>query len=418
VTTRRTVPDLPGDKSVSHRCLLLAAVAEGESRFENLNRGADVAATAAALAACGAELRLDAGGGRVTGGALRHPEGALDFANSGTGVRLAAGLLAGAGVRARLVGDASLSSRPMARVVEPLREMGLVVRAEGPGGTLPMVLEGGAPRPLRWRSPVASAQVKSCVLLAGLASGVRVEILEPAPTRDHTERLLRAMGAAVRTHGPAVVLEPGPRLRPLDLAVPGDFSAAAFLVALAILVPGLEVEVRGVGLNPGRTGLLDVVRRMGADVRAVARGEAGGEPVGDLVARHAGRPAAVEVPAGLVPRLVDEIPVLAVLAARARGTTVLRGLGELRVKESDRVSAIAAGLRAVGVRAEERGDDLEIEGTDAPLAGRVDTRLDHRIAMAFEVLGRSPRADVTPVETSSAGTSFPEFEAVLEAALR
>jgi 3-phosphoshikimate 1-carboxyvinyltransferase len=397
---------------------MLAAVADGESRIRNLNRGADVSATAAALAACGADLRLDEGGARVTGGALRDPAAPLDFANSGTGARLGAGLLAGAGVHARLVGDESLSSRPMGRIVDPLRALGADVRAEGPGGTLPLVLSGAAPRPLRWRSTVPSAQVKSCILLAGLTAAVRVEVVEPAPTRDHTERMLRAMGAGVRGGAGVVSLEPGPPLRPLDVEVPGDVSAAAFLVALAILVPGVAVEIRGVGLNPGRTGFLEVVRRMGADVRVVPRGEAAGEPVGDVLARHAGRATAADVPAELVPGLVDEVPVLAVLAARARGTTTLRGLAELRLKESDRVSAIAAGLRALGVHAQERGEELTIEGTDAPLAGRVDTRLDHRIAMAFAVLARAPRTDVAPLETASAETSFPGFEAAVDEALR
>ena len=418
MSLRRTVLDVPGDKSISHRCLLLAAVAEGDSRFENLNDGADVTATAAALAACGTDLRLEGRCARVAGGALRDPGADLDFGNSGTGVRLAAGLLAGAGVRARLVGDASLSERPMDRIVEPLRTMGADVRAEGPGRTLPLVVGRGSLRPLRWRVPVASAQVKSCVLLAGLAGGVRVEVTEPAPTRDHTERLLHAMGGNVAASGGTVVFEPGGRLHGLDLAVPGDVSAAAFLVALAALVPGLEVEIRHVGLNPGRTGFLDVVRGMGADVLATPRAGGGGEPVGDLVARNAGRLRAADVPAGLVPRLVDEVPVLAVLAARARGTTVLRGLAELRVKESDRVAAIAAGLREIGVHAEEQGDDLSIEGTDRPLAGRVETRLDHRLAMAFSVLGRSPGADVVPLETVSAETSFPGFADALEMALR
>jgi 3-phosphoshikimate 1-carboxyvinyltransferase len=243
-------------------------------------------------------------------------------------------------------------------------------------------------------------------------------VVEPAPTRDHPERMPRAMGAGVRGGAGVVSLEPGPPLRPLDVEVPGDVSAAAFLVALAILVPGVAVEIRGVGLNPGRTGFLEVVRRMGADVRVVPRGEAAGEPVGDVLARPAGRATAADVPAELVPGLVDEVPVLAVLAARARGTTTLRGLAELRLKESDRVSAIAAGLRALGVHAQERGEELTIEGTDAPLAGRVDTRLDHRIAMAFAVLARAPRTDVAPLETASAETSFPGFEAALDEALR
>ncbi|MFN2431261.1 MAG: 3-phosphoshikimate 1-carboxyvinyltransferase [Gemmatimonadota bacterium] len=405
---------MPGDKSISHRALLLGALGGGESRFTNVNAGGDVAATAAALAACGLACEVSGTEAVVRGGPLRAPAADLDLGNSGTGVRLLAGLLAGSGVPARLTGDASLRSRPMDRIVEPLRRMGADVRAEGGGGRLlPLEIRRSRLRELEHDLPVASAQVKSCLLLAGAAAGVAVVLREPAATRDHTERMLLAMGAGLRVSGLEVALGPGTRLRPLDMRIPGDLSSAAFLLGLAALVPGVELELAGVGVNPGRTGVLDLLSRMGADLSVIEREPVGGEPVADLRIRHAGRLRAVDVGADLAPRLLDEVPLLAALAATAEGVTRIRGVGELRVKESDRLRGLVEGLAALGVRARELEDGLEVEGTDGALRGAVDTRGDHRLAMAFAVLGRRPGARVVLSETDSVATSFPEFPALL-----
>jgi 3-phosphoshikimate 1-carboxyvinyltransferase len=353
----------------------------------------------------------------VEGARLSDPGGVLDLGNSGTGVRLLAGLAAGAGLRATLTGDASLRARPMGRIVEPLRRMGAAITARGEGGGLPLEIDPAPLRALDYEPPVPSAQVKSCLLLAGLAGGVPVTVRERLPTRDHTERLLRAMGANVSAEDRAVRLEPTAALRPLHLRVPGDFSSAAFLVGLALLVPGLRLELSRVGVNPGRTGLLDVLEQMGADVRLSPRSREGGEPVADIAVGHTGRLRGVDVPAELAPRLIDEVPLLAVLAAGARGTTRVRGLGELRFKESDRLRSIADGLRAVGAEVEEIDAGLAITGAAGPFEGRVDTRLDHRIAMAFAVLGRVPGSHIELSETTSIATSFPEFFDLLAEAL-
>lgn len=406
---------IPGDKSISHRCLILGSTARGESRFTNLNRGHDVAATAAALRACGVRCHIeDDGAALVEGGSLRSPARALDFGNSGTGARLMAGLLAGSSVSARLTGDPSLRTRPMDRIVDPLRRMGARVTALGSGRFLPLEIAPSVLHPSEHTLPVASAQVKSCLLLAALAGRVPVRLREPAPSRDHTERMLLAMGASLRGGSEGILLEPSGELRPLRMRVPGDFSSAAFFLGVAALVPGSRITIPGIGVNPGRTALLDVLAQMRADVRVVERGEEAGEPVADLVAAYAGPLRGVEVPAEMAPSLIDEVPLLAVLAARARGTTRLRGLAELRVKESDRLRAIAGGLRAVGLEATELDDGLQIDGSPRPLSGVVDTCLDHRIAMAFWVLGRSPNADIRLSETDSIATSFPEFPDLMQ----
>lgn len=396
---------------------MLAAVARGESRLRHLNHGSDVRATAAALAACGAALELRGDDAFLSGAPLADPPVDLDLGNSGTGARLLAGLLAGAGLRARITGDASLRARPMDRIVDPLRAMGADVAAEGPAGGLPLRIGPARLRPLAYALPVPSAQVKSCLLLAGLTAGVEVRLREPAPTRDHTERLLLATGARLKRLEAELVLTPGGDRLPLDLRVPGDFSSAAFFLVLAALVPELDLLLTGVGVNPGRTGLLQVLAEMGADVQMEDVREEGGEPVTDLRARHAGRLRALDVPPELAPSLIDEVPALAILAARADGVTRIRGVGELRVKESDRLRSLAEGLRAVGIDARETADGLEVEGSTHAPRGAVDTRGDHRIAMAFAVLGRVPAAEIRLSETDSIATSFPEFPDLLNVAL-
>ncbi len=411
--------EVPGDKSISHRALLLASLAAGTSRVRGLLEGEDVRATAAALAALGVGIeRRPDGTVLVHGvgvGGYAEPDTVLDLGNSGTGARLLMGALAGHPVTAFLTGDASLRRRPMGRVAEPLRRMGVEIRARG-GDRLPLALTGRAvPAPLSHESRVASAQVKSAILLAGLAAPGVTEVIEPAASRDHTERMLRAMGAAIETgslpdgrHRAAVTGQV--ELRPVEVEVPGDPSSAAFLLVAALLAPDSELTIRNVGINPLRTGLFDTLREMGADITLLAPRESSGEPVADLRVRSS-RLEAVEVPAERAPRMIDEYPILAVAAACARGTTVMRGLGELRVKESDRLEAVARGLAACGVEVRIEGDDLFVTGCDGPPpgGGEVEARLDHRIAMSFAVLGGVARTPVVIRGAETIATSFPGF---------
>lgn len=418
---------VPGDKSISHRSLLFGALARGGSRVRGILAGADPAATAEILRSLGVPVPALPSGGdelRIPGvglRGLRTPSRVLDCMNSGTTARLLLGILAGQPLEATLTGDESLRKRPMARVVDPLVAMGAQVKAVGgtaSGLRLPLEIRGGPLRPLQHRSPVSSAQVKSAILLAGLVGGVRVEITEPRRSRDHTERLLVSAGVALE-EGPGedggwrvVMAEPPGSLPPFDLDVPGDPSSAAFFIALALLLER-ELVIRGVGVNPTRTGILPVLERMGARVEVVAAGEAGGEPVADLVVRG-GALRATDIGGEEIPALIDEIPVLAILAARAEGTTRITGAEELRVKESDRIRALVENLKAVGVQVEELPDGLEITGTDAPLSGKVRTHHDHRIAMAFGVLG-TPEGNSLQVEGASiVDVSFPGFWELLK----
>ncbi len=409
----------PGDKSISHRALLLGVLGRGVSRVRGLLDADDVRATARVLARLGAEVpeRWDGvvalEGPTRLGSAGDRP---LDCGNSGTTARLSAGLIAGAGVEAVLDGDASLRRRPMDRVVYPLQAMGARIDYLEERDRLPIRLRSratGSLRALVYRPEVASAQVKSSLLLAGLASGVAMEVVEPGRSRDHTERLLAAMEAPVRFgpegEGARVRLEEGARdrLEPLDLEVPSDPSSAAFLVAAALL-GGRSLRVEGIGLNPTRTGWISVLRRMGAALRIVEGEPSAGEPVGTLTVEPSGL-GAFEIVGREVPRLLDEIPVLAVLAARAEGTSVVRGAEELRVKESDRLALLASNLERIGVRCREREDGLEIEGTGAALEGRATTAGDHRIAMAFGALGADPDARVEVDDPGCVAVSYPGF---------
>lgn len=408
----------PGDKSVSHRLLMLAPLARGVSRLRGLLDADDVRSTAGAMGALGAEVPEDwSGEVKVPGPAeFRDPDGVLDCGNSGTTARILAGLVVGLGRGAVLDGDASLRSRPMDRVVYPLQALGGRIDYLEDRGRLPLRIHpraSGRLRELRFLSDVASAQVKSSVLLAGLASGTPVEVVEPGRSRDHTERLLRLMGAPVsfgpEGEGARAELEgaeDGHRLRAVDVRVPGDPSSAAFLAAAALLA-GVEATVEGVGLNPTRAGFLEVLRRMGAELR-VEEAEGEWEPVGDLHLLPSGLEA-FEVGRAQIPRLLDEVPVLVALAARARGTSVIRGAEELRVKESDRLALLAANLEELGVPCREREDGLEVEGTDRPLEGRVRTEGDHRIAMAFGVLGLAPGCRVEVDDPGCVAVSYPGF---------
>jgi 3-phosphoshikimate 1-carboxyvinyltransferase len=402
---------VPGDKSVSHRALMLAALAVGRSRIEGLSDGADVRATIAALRSMGARIAPAADGaweidGVGTGGLLQ-PAAPFALGNSGTSARLLMGLAASHPIRAEFVGDASLSRRPMARVAEPLRRLGARIS----GSRLPLTVEGACPAlPVRHRLEIPSAQVKSALLLAALNVPGTSEVIESAPTRDHLERLLRLFGAEIAVDGPRIALRGESDLAAQRIAIPGDASAAAFLAVAALVVPGSEIRIEDVGVNPGRTGLYEVLAEMGGDIAFENRRDVSGEPVADLVARH-GPLAAVDVPPEIAPRTIDEYPILAVAAAFASGTTRMRGLAELRFKESDRMAAMAP----LGAAAE--GDDLVVPGSGgAPIAGgfTVDPRLDHRVAMAFAVAGLHARLPVGIADMEPVAASFPGFVAALD----
>ncbi|MCC7281557.1 MAG: 3-phosphoshikimate 1-carboxyvinyltransferase [Acetobacteraceae bacterium] len=409
---------VPGDKSVSHRALMLGALAVGETRISGLLEGEDVLRTAAAMRALGARVvREGDGSWRVAGrgvGGLAEPADVLDMGNAGTGARLLTGILAGSGVFAVLTGDASLRGRPMRRVTEPLKESGACFFTRE-GGRLPMAVLGAAdPLPLDYTLPVASAQVKSAVLLCGLGARGITRVVEPQPTRDHTETMLRHFGAKVVVQdtaaGREILLTGQPELAGRDIMVPGDPSSAAFPLVAALLVPGSRVVVEAVGLNPLRTGLIATLREMGAALPVVNPRIEGGEPVGDLVVEHAAL-RGVEVPPGRAPAMIDEFPVLAVAAACAAGSTRMRGLGELRVKESDRLAAVAAMLGVNGARVAIEGDDLVVHGSGRPPpgGGQVETHMDHRIAMSALVLGQASEAPVGIDDASFIDTSFPGF---------
>jgi 3-phosphoshikimate 1-carboxyvinyltransferase len=409
---------IPGDKSVSHRALMFGALAVGETRVSGLLEGEDVLATAAAMRALGAGVeRGEDGLWRVQGcglGALAEPADVLDMGNSGTAARLLMGILATHPITATMTGDASLRSRPMARVTTPLRQFG--ASFTGPeGGRLPITIGGARdPLPITYELPVASAQVKSAVLLAGLNTPGETTVIEPVPTRDHTERLLAHFGADVRVEvegsGRRITLKGQPELAARDVSVPADVSSAAFPMVAAALVAGSRLRLEAVGLNPLRAGLVETLREMGADITAENASDDKGEPIADLVVA-AGPLKGIVVPPGRAPSMIDEYPILFVAASLAEGTTVMRGLEELRVKESDRLAAMAAGLVAAGVDLEEGPDSLVIHGTGKPPRGGVTipSGLDHRIAMAFLVLGMVTEQPITVTGAETINTSFPGF---------
>ena len=425
---------VPGDKSISHRALMLSALAVGESTIAGLLEGEDVIATAGAMRAMGATVEQNVGGEwRVHGvgvGALLQPEGPLDMGNSGTSARLLMGLVASHPITARFVGDASLSKRPMSRVIEPLSQMGADFEASNPelgGGTLPLTERGLCPAvPITYRLPVASAQVKSAVLLAGLNAPGITSVIEPVPTRDHSERMLKGFGAElwIEEEGGAKGPERVIRIRgeadlePQHIEVPGDPSSAAFFIVAALVVPGSEVIIENVGLNPTRAGLVSVLREMGGSIEELNPRTVGGEPVADLKVTHS-LLEGVEVDPALAPSMIDEFPALFVAASLADGRTVTSGLDELRVKESDRLATMAAALTGAGARVEEREDGLVIEGTGGePLRGsansRTKTHLDHRIAMSMAIAGIASRDGVEVDDTRPIATSFPDFEILLD----
>ncbi len=412
---------VPGDKSISHRSLMFSALAVGESRITGLLEGEDVLATAAAMRAMGARIEGDADGvWHVEGvgvGGLLQPQAALDMGNSGTSTRLLMGLVASHPITATFTGDASLSSRPMGRVIEPLSQMGADITAS-PGGRLPLMVRGLNPAvPIAYTLPVASAQVKSAVLLAGLNTPGITRVIEPVPTRDHSERMLRGFGAELTVEetpeGKLISIRGEAELRAQDIAVPGDPSSAGFWMVAASIVPGSDLVIENVCMNPTRTGLIAALRMMGASIVEENAREVGGEPVADLHVRHAPL-RAIEVPPELAPSMIDEYPILFVAAALAEGRTVARGAHELRVKESDRIATMRAALEACGATIEEYEDGLAITGTaGAPLPGgaRIASKLDHRIAMSMAVAGLVATRPIEIDDAAPIATSYPDFVA-------
>ena len=414
---------MPGDKSISHRALIFGALAIGETSISGLLEGEDVLATAEAMRRLGAEVVRNADGSwsvhGVGVGGLREPEQPLDFGNSGTGARLVMGLVAGHPITATFIGDASLSRRPMGRVISPLTQMGAHFHARE-GGRLPLTLTGAKRAlPISYQSPVASAQVKSAILLAGLNAPGVTTVIEATPTRDHTERMLKAFGAEVASETGkdgllAISLTGEPELAPCPIAVPGDPSSAAFPVVAALLTPGSEIIVEGITLNPHRAGLYTTLMEMGGDIEVMNQREEGGEPVADLRVRSS-RLKGIEVPPARAASMIDEYPVLAVAAGFAEGTTTMLGIHELRVKESDRIAATASGLRANGIKVRESEDGMVVEGRVGEVGGggHVTTHMDHRIAMSFLVMGLAAQKPVTVDDASMIATSFPDFERLM-----
>jgi len=411
---------VPGDKSISHRVAMLSAMADGVSTVTGFLRSEDCLNTLAAMRRLGAEVEDDCVSIRITGtgGALCQPDGVLDMGNSGTGIRLLAGLLAGQPLTAELTGDASLRSRPMGRIATPLAEMGALVDLLGERGCAPIRVTGGPLRPIRYVLPMASAQVKSAVLLAGMAVKGETVVVEPRPTRDHTERLMQAMGLDLAVDGLTVTLR-SPGLATLGLrsgswAVPGDFSSAAFWIVAGAMAPGREVVIEGVGLNPRRTALVDVLRRMGAEIEVRPDADTSGWEETGTVRVRGGELHATEVGGDEIPNLIDELPILAVAASVARGVTVVREAEELRVKESDRIATICRNLKLNGVAAEEAPDGFRVTGGPVRGGAVVESFGDHRIAMAMAVLALCAEQPVEIRDVACIATSYPTFWQDLE----
>lgn len=405
--------NIPGDKSISHRAIMFAALADGVSRIDGFLEGDDTRATAAAFARMGVRIDAPSPGTRIVHGVgvdgLQAPGGPIDCGNAGTGMRLLAGLLAGQRFDSELVGDASLSRRPMQRVIEPLARMGAAI--ETPDGMPPLRIRGArALRGIEYTLPVASAQVKSAILLAGLYADGETHVREPHPTRDYTERMLAAFGCPIAYVPGEAALLGGFRLQATDVRVPADFSSAAFFIVAATLVPGSSLRLHRVGMNARRTGLLHVLRAMGADIEEHDPGEQGGEPVADLVVRHAPL-RGIEVPVEHVADMIDEFPALFVAAAHAEGATTIRGAAELRVKESDRIATMSAGLRTLGITVDETADGARIQG-GRMRGGTIDSHGDHRVAMAFAVSAQVAGDAVRIRDVANVATSFPGFESL------
>lgn len=410
---------IPGDKSVSHRSVMFAALADGTSHIEGFLEGEDTRATARIFSQLGVRIETPSPSQRVVHGVgidgLKAPDAPLDCGNAGTGMRLLAGLLAGQSFDCTLIGDESLSGRPMRRVTGPLSQMGARIDTQD-DGTPPLHVHGGqALHGIDFASPVASAQVKSAVLLAGLYAQGETCVTEPHPTRDYTERMLSAFGVDIAFSPGKARLRGGQRLRATDIVVPADFSSAAFYLVAASIIPGSELRLKQVGLNPRRTGLLHALRLMGADITEENPAEQGGEPVADLVVRYAPLKGA-RIPEELVPDMIDEFPALFVAAAAAEGQTVVSGAAELRVKESDRLAAMATGLRALGMQVDETEDGAALHGGVRLGSGTIESHGDHRIAMAFAIAGQISDGEVRINDIANVATSFPDFDGLARSA--
>ncbi len=411
---------VPGDKSISHRALMLAAIARGESLVRGLAPGADVKSTASCLRALGTQIesRKTSRGTaviRVQGhglGGLQAPKEILNAGNSGTTMRLLTGLLAGQSFHSAITGDESLQKRPMGRIIEPLEQMGAKIKSQN--GYAPLRIEGRKLTGIRYELPVASAQVKSCLLLAGLYAHGTTTVIESQGSRDHTERMLQLMGADFQANGQALAVRGGRELASCEFFIPGDLSSAAFFIAAATLIPGSELVIRNVGVNPTRAGFLECLQAMGGYVERLHVREESGEPVADLLIRSAPALQAAEIAGRLIPRLIDEIPLLAVLATQAEGTTIIRDAHELRVKETDRLRAVAENLRRMGAQLEEQADGLVIAGPQALTGAQIESYRDHRIAMAFSVAGLIAEGVTTIEGAEWVDISFPGFFELLE----
>ncbi|MBH1497439.1 3-phosphoshikimate 1-carboxyvinyltransferase [Stenotrophomonas maltophilia] len=410
---------IPGDKSVSHRSVMFAALADGTSHIEGFLEGEDTRATARIFSQLGVRIETPSASQRIVHGVgidgLKAPDAPLDCGNAGTGMRLLAGLLAGQSFDCTLIGDESLSGRPMRRVTGPLSQMGAKIDTES-DGTPPLHVHGGQSlHGIDFASPVASAQIKSAVLLAGLYAQGETSVVEPHPTRDYTERMLSAFGVEIEFSPGKARLRGGQRLRATDIVVPADFSSAAFYLVAASIIPGSELRLKQVGLNPRRTGLLHALRLMGADITEENPAEQGGEPVADLVVRYAPLKGA-RIPEELVPDMIDEFPALFVAAAAAEGQTVVSGAAELRVKESDRLAAMATGLRALGMQVDETEDGATLHGGVRLGSGTIESHGDHRIAMAFAIAGQISDGEVRINDIANVATSFPDFDGLARGA--
>ncbi|MBN2468665.1 MAG: 3-phosphoshikimate 1-carboxyvinyltransferase [Deltaproteobacteria bacterium] len=401
----------PGDKSVSHRAVMLGSLAQGNTTVTNFCPGDDTLRTVNAFRSLGVIIEGTGTQYTIAGKGLHglhESSDVIDAGNSGTTARLITGLLSGQDFFTTISGDGSLRSRPMRRVTKPLGEMGAKIDGRAKGDYLPLCIRGTLLSPLKYTLPVPSAQVKSAILLAGLYAEGVTEITEPLPSRDHTERMLAAMGGSVERHGAAIRVQGFPELKPLSFRIPGDVSSAAFLIVAATILPGSEVTIRKVGTNPLRSGILEVLQRMGAQIQIIPSADEGGEPTADIVVTSSSLKGVV-INGEVIPRIIDEIPILAVAAAHAEGTTIIRDAKELRVKETDRITAIVEGLKKFGVTAEEFDDGMAITGQENLSGATVPSYGDHRIAMAFIIAGLTASGETTVQDTEVIGISFPQF---------
>lgn len=402
----------PPDKSISHRAVILSSLAKGKSIIRNFLRAKDTESTANAFRAVGIDVKEEGSTIIISGKGLHglsEPSDVIDCGNSGTTIRLVSGILSGNPFFSVLTGDGSLRTRPMARVIKPLSLMGAEISARDNNRYPPLAIRGRRLTPIEYEMPVASAQVKSSVLLAGLYAEGRTRITEPVKSRDHTERMLPAFGGGLRVEGLAVIVEGGRELSPVEMEVPGDFSSAAFFIVASLLIPGSEIVVKNVGINPTRTGLLDVLGKMGARIEMANMRNISGEPVADILCRGGGTLKSVHLAGEAIPSLIDEFPILCVAAASADGTTVIRGAGELRVKESDRIISMASELGKMGVEIEEHPDGLSIKGSRELKGAEVESHGDHRIAMSMAVAGLAAKGKTIIHGASAVDISFPGF---------